>query len=265
MALDRVRFVADAASMLGAIHPDVPVAVLSDALTDALGNELVGLYAYGSAVSGGFDPGVSDIDLVAVTAHPATALDFEALDHVHREFVRRHAAWENRLEIVYIGSADLRGFRASEADLAVISPGEPFHLSGPVSDWLQNWYLVRETGVTLAGRTAADVVPPISHAEYLGAVASYARWLATQDLDTLSPGSLAYAVLSECRAICTIRTGQPCSKQEGAAWLRAHAPQHTWLLDRALGCRRSGGKIGFHDAPTRSAAARFVRSINERL
>ena len=145
MALDRVRFVADAASMLGAIHPDVPVAVLSDALTDALGNELVGLYAYGLAVSGGFDPGVSDIDLVAVTAHPATALDFEALDHVHREFVRRHAAWENRLEIVYIGSADLRGFRASEADLAVISPGEPFHLSGPVSDWLQNWYLVRET------------------------------------------------------------------------------------------------------------------------
>src|SRR3954469_25862374 len=36
-------------------------------LREALGPELRGLYVYGSFVSGGFDAGVSDLDLIAVT------------------------------------------------------------------------------------------------------------------------------------------------------------------------------------------------------
>ena len=242
------------------IHPDVPIDSLTGALTAAVADELVGLYAYGSAVSGEFDAGVSDIDLVAVTARDAANLDLDALDRVHRTFLADHPDWNDRLEVVYIGAATLRDFRTAGADLAVVSPGEPFHLSGPVRDWLQNWYLVRETGIALAGRAAADVVPEISENEYETAVAAYAGWLAAQDLDALSPGALAYVVLSECRALATVWTGRHCSKQEGAAWIASREPRRAALIEAALACRLSRDAFGFDDAETRGAAADFVRS-----
>ena len=52
-------------SALPSNTPDVLDAV-SDAIVDTVGPTLVGLYLYGSLVSGGFDPRVSDIDLIAV-------------------------------------------------------------------------------------------------------------------------------------------------------------------------------------------------------
>src|SRR4051794_2700296 len=92
-------------------HPGIPIEALTDALATALGSDLVGLYAHGSAVSGGFDPGVSDIDLVAVTVRMAADLDLQRLDRVHGAFVAAHPDWEDRLEIVYIGVETLRAFR----------------------------------------------------------------------------------------------------------------------------------------------------------
>ena len=41
----------------------------------SLGEDLVGVYHFGSAVSGGFDPALSDIDLVVITARPVDAID----------------------------------------------------------------------------------------------------------------------------------------------------------------------------------------------
>jgi hypothetical protein len=245
--------------MPGPIHPDAPNGPLAEALEAALGTGLVGLYAYGSAVSGGFDPGVSDLDTVAVTERDAVDLDLRALDRAHRAVIARRPDWRDRLEVVYIGANTLRAFRTSGADLAVVSPGEPLHLSGPVRDWLQNWYLVRETGITLSGRDAAQLVPQISLEEFLAAVASYAAWLASRDLEGLAPGALAYAVLSECRALCTVRTGRQCSKQEGALWVASREPRWAALIDAALACRLSGGAIGVADPETRAAAVEFVR------
>lgn len=45
--------------------PDV-LAAVRDAIVEASGSSLVGLYLHGSLVAGGFDEDLSDIDLVAV-------------------------------------------------------------------------------------------------------------------------------------------------------------------------------------------------------
>ena len=114
---------------------------------EVLGEGLVGIYVYGSYVSGGFDPGVSDLDLVAVTSGEVDGIDLPGLDLMHSDFVSRHPEWSDRIEVVYVGLAALRSFRTSSGPLAVISPGEPFHLRDErVVEWLQNWYLIRETG-----------------------------------------------------------------------------------------------------------------------
>jgi len=221
-------------------------------LRAVLGEDLVGLYLYGSAVSGGFEPGVSDLDLVAVTRQRVDALDLAGLDRVHRAVVERDPTWADRLEIVYVAQGTLAG-PIGDDPVAVISPGEPFHLSGPASDWLQNWYLVRETAVALVGPAAAPITP-ITRAEFLAAVRSYLEYLRGVD-------SLGYAVLSACRCARTLETGEPGSKLEGAAWARDRMPQWSWLIDAAIADRRSQGQGGFDDAETQSAARRFVDQV----
>jgi hypothetical protein len=224
-----------------------------------LGDDLLGLYLYGSAVSGGFDRDVSDIDLVAVTAREVGSIDLDGLTQLHGAFADRHAAWDDRIEVVYIGRATLESFRTSHGKLAVISPGEGFHLSdGPVADWLQNWYLLRETGVPLYGPQPATFIPPIQWAEYVDALRRYADWLRAQHRESATPGMLAYAILSLCRALRTVRQGAYCSKQEGAAWVREHMPDAALLIDEALATRRSRGQTGFADAPSRAAASRLI-------
>lgn len=223
---------------------------LAHDLRAVLGDGLVGLYLYGSAVSGGFDPGVSDVDLVAVTERMVEDLDLTELESVHRRVVERDPSWLDRLEIVYVARNTLAG-PIGQDPVAVISPGEPLHITGPASDWLQNWYLVRETGVTLEGPPPKDLIVPLAWTDYLVAVKAYLAYLRSSD-----PSS--YAVLSACRALHTIETGAPCTKQEGAAWVRKRLPEWAWLIDLALKDRRTRGQSGFDAGLTRVAARRFV-------
>lgn len=219
-------------------------------LYQALGPDLVGLYLYGSAVSGGFDPGVSDLDLLAITRRSVETLDLPILDGVHNRVIERDASWRDRLEVAYVAEATVAGTTGRDP-VAVISPGEPFHITRPASDWLQNWYLVRETGIALIGPPAKVIIRPISKEEFLAALRAYLRYVRGVD-------DLAYAVLTACRAVCTLNTGQPCSKQEGAAWARQRKPEWAWLIDAAVAARQSRGSESFQDGETRAAAKRFL-------
>jgi predicted nucleotidyltransferase len=235
---------------------------LAGAIEGVLGDDLVAIYLAGSAVTGGFDPDVSDLDLVVVTAGPADGSDLAGLELMHREFAHRHPAWSDRIEAVYVGRSTLELFRTSNERLAVISPGEPFHVRDEAAAlWLQNWYLIREVGVSLVGPPASEVVPPISWPEFVGAIAAYAIELANRIDGDLSPGALAYEVLTVCRASMTIRTDRHVSKREGAAWVSERWPESAGLIDAALRCRNSRGAVGFDHARTQSAARALVHRL----
>ena len=245
---------------------DELLAVLVSSIRAVLGDDLVGIYLYGSYVSGGFDPGVSDVDLVAVTARDADQIDLAGLERLHGDIVSLHPDWTDRVEVVYIGRSALRSFRTSAARLAVISPGEPFHLRDDrVVEWLQNWYLVRETGVVLFGPPAASLVPPITMSEFVAAAARYADQISHQSLVEATAGARAYAVLTICRALRTVETGTHGSKQEGADWARERMPEWGWLIDAALRCRLSGGAIGFDDERSRAGADEFIELVAARI
>jgi Nucleotidyltransferase domain. len=253
------------------MDPDdpVPEATLERLVTDlraVLRADLVGIYVYGSHVSGDFDPGVSDLDLVAVVAPQVEAIDLAGLGRMHRDFIGRHPAWDDRIEVVYIGQAALWSFRTSPGPLAVISPGEPFHLRDErVVAWLQNWYLVRETGVTLYGPDARVIIPPIAWTEFVAATVHYADEVRRRSFDEASLGALAYAVLTMCRAFRTVRTQTLGSKQEAAAWARAQMPEWAWLIDIALRCRLSRGATGLADERSRAGAIRFTGLVADQI
>jgi predicted nucleotidyltransferase len=237
-------------------------AVLEDLVASTrtvLGADLVAMYLYGSYVSGGFDPGVSDLDLVAVSSSEVEDLDLAGIEQMHRDIIGRYPEWDDRIEVVYIGRATLEAFRTSRGRLAVISPGEPFHVrDDPAAEWVQNWYLVRTTGIALHGPSAEAGVPHVSWPEFAAAATQYSTQLAGRSLRDASPGSVAYAVLTMSRAVMTVRTQTPASKQEGAAWTRRAFPHWAWLVDAALRCRLTRGTVGFADPKTRAAADEFI-------
>jgi hypothetical protein len=237
---------------------------LTSGISAGLGEGLVGLYLYGSSVSGGFEADVSDIDLLAVTSRDVSEIDFADLEAVHGHFVEQHPAWNDRLEIVYVGRRTLWSFRGG-GSLAVISPGEPLHIRDGAELYLQNWFLVRETGVTLRGLAPDAVIPAIGWNEFIEAIARYAAEVRGRSLAEASPGARAYAVLTMCRALCTILTHRPCSKREGAAWARERTPEWKWLIDAAVECWLSRGAIGFGDDETRAAAEELIRLLADEV
>ena len=92
------------------IAPDTEIYDLLSRLTDdirrSLDDSLVGLYVYGSLVTG----------------------DFDRLDEMHERFIVDHPAWEDRVEVAYVSVSALSGFKTETSDIAVVSPGEPFHV-----------------------------------------------------------------------------------------------------------------------------------------
>jgi Domain of unknown function (DUF4111)/Nucleotidyltransferase domain len=228
-------------------------------LQAALGDDLVATYVTGSAAAGDFDADVSDIDLVVVVAGAVSALDLPALDAAHRRFLSDNPAWKDRLDAVYVASSTLAAGGATDDQLAVTSHGSPFELTGPSSEWVQNWHQLRRSGVALVGRPAKEVVAPIRRSEFVGAVRRYLDYLAAQPLESEWLGGLGYAVLSTCRARYTIATGKEVSKPAAAGWLKDREPALAALIDEALAIRRASLKGPTASAGFREAAIRFVR------
>jgi predicted nucleotidyltransferase len=242
------------------------IQILASALTRTLGEDLVAIYLYGSYVSGGYDPGVSDLDLIAVTRIKADDLDLAKIGAMHDGLVAAHPEWDDRVEVVYISEQAVRQFRTSTERLAVISPGEPLHLrtERPV-EWLQNFYLARTTGRVLFGPPPDTLIPTIAWSEFVDASRRYARQLAAQDLDGARADLLAYSVLTLCRIEHAVEADSPATKEAAAIEAKERHPEFAWIIDEALRCRLARGSTGFDDDRSRSAATEFVRRVVEHL
>ena len=113
--------------------------------------KLVGLYLYGSLTTGDFDPESSDIDLLAATSSDVSDTEFDALRAMHLGFAQDNPVWDDRIDVQYLSVAALRTFRTQRSPIAIISTGEPFHMTEAGREWLLNWYVVRKEGVALFG------------------------------------------------------------------------------------------------------------------
>ena len=216
-------------------YPDVN-AVIADLLAGAraaLGSGMVAAYLYGSLVTGDFDANASDIDVLVATTTELDAPTLDALGALHDALARAHPVWAGRIEVAYASVAALRTYRTQATPIAVISPGEPFHVKEAGLDWLINWYAVREFGRTLAGPPPGALIAPIAHAEWLRAVQRQATaWRAWAARIENAP-SQGYAVLTLCRALYTLRTGEFGSKAQAARWAAAEYPQWAPLIAQA--------------------------------
>ncbi|HVC33772.1 MAG TPA: aminoglycoside adenylyltransferase domain-containing protein [Chloroflexota bacterium] len=233
-----------------------------------LGDKLSGLYLTGSLVTGDFDDDVSDIDLVAVTSTSLGPTEINALGAMHRAIAVAEKRWDNRIEVVYLTTDALRTYRTRTSTIAVTSPGEPFHTRDAGKDWLINWYVVREKGVTLFGPSPKTLIDPISPVELVQAVQDSARawrdWI--KETEPRHRNAQVYAILTMCRALNTFNTGGYLSKRQAALWAQQHLPAWASIIRRALvSWRDDWYRDDVDHGATLSETVRFVNAVVDQI
>jgi len=225
---------------------------------------LVGFYLYGSLTTGDFDPDSSDIDLLAVISSQITAPEFDALRAMHRDFARDNPEWEDRVDVVYLPVMSLRTFRSEKSPI-VISPGEPFHVreGETLRDWLQNWYVIRESGLALFGPPPKAIIPPITQDEFVDAVRRYATEVSERVRHERDRKSQSYAILTMCRALYVHRTGKEASKRQAALWAQQELPEWSRLIQDALAWRQAWREE--HIDHLNAETNRFVNFVSDQI
>ncbi|MEP6871868.1 MAG: aminoglycoside adenylyltransferase domain-containing protein [Anaerolineaceae bacterium] len=231
-----------------------------------LGRNLGGLYLFGSAAVGAFEPGVSDVDLLAVTIDSLSDAEFEGLHTMHDGLACDFPSWDDRIEAKYLSAAGLRTFRSVPARMAAISPGEPFTWEDAGAGRVMIWYDVQESDITLIGPPPSVFIDRISEAEFVecvrGHLDEWPQWIEELPCRT---GSQSYAVLTVCRAIYACRSRKQLSKTQAGRWAQQELPQWADLIETALDWRLAASGRVQYDVPDETLARvkAFVRFARE--
>jgi predicted nucleotidyltransferase len=224
-----------------------------------LNHKLVGVYLYGSLVWGDFDYESSDIDVLVVTSSAIDGKDFSNLQQMQHDLVATYPRWDDRIEIAYVSVAALQTFKSQVSEIAVISPGEPFHFKEAGKDWLINWYMVQEKGLTLFGPAPTTLIDAISQAEFIHAVQKQVQDWADWIYYMRQRKAQAYAILTMCRAFYAYKNATQVSKRQAARWAKQELPQWSALIENALLWRAAWRDEGVDHDATFPETLRFVQ------
>jgi hypothetical protein len=239
------------------------LAAYSAALRRALGDELRGIYLSGSVALGAYLPGSSDVDVAVLHRQDLTSGQREALSCLHRD-----------VSAAGLSAADLP--EASLLDVSFVplrlvgGDGEPslpcfregrFRASGGADVNAVLWHTLRRRGITVWGPPAHTLVPPVSAAALARDMDRNLDFLARRMPHYVQAGEATqvFGVLSLCRVLHTLRTGEIVSKLEAALWALGEIdPAWRPLVERAAWRYRRGerGKAG--DSLLRREAVAFA-------
>ena len=221
-------------------------ATLSDFFTanrDNLGEKLLGLYIYGSYMTGNFTIGTSDLDMTAVLADELNETDLRNLKAMHEQFAADHAYIAGRIECQYISKDALQTFRTVRHPMANISPGEPFHLIEGGPEWLSNWWMIRDHGRVLYGPPAKEVVPFINDEEFFDVIRSYVYEAREWGKNYTHLAGESYTILTMFRALYTLTHHTHVSKLDAMEWAKEAYPQYAQMIDKAIYWREHHAEV----------------------
>lgn len=185
------------------------------------------LFVAGSLATGDYVPGVSDLDLVALTGGPAPEASLAAV----------HAGIDPALQLgcVYVDANRL-------ADLAAEHPTWTHgRMVQRILSGVTRAELVRH-GYAVFGRPPAEVLPPMSDDDLRAAaraeLTGYWAWAARRPKMFLNPVMVDLGLTGMARGRHTLRTGELLTKS--AAIEQAAAPP--WLIEQ-LRERRQGSPV----------------------
>ncbi len=185
---------------------------------ELLKHNLVGIYAWGSLTYKEFDENCSDADLIVVTKRVVDDQEFAALRDWFKEASKRNP-WTHRLDVRFVIDNE---FLDKTSQCCGFYFGE-FARHGSDGNPII-WLNIRESGITLWGKQAKQIVPEISDRcinDALLLELDYLKQELAKNAGDRSDKAFrhnAYAVLTVCRILYTARHGVLVSKAEAHSW-----------------------------------------------
>jgi Aminoglycoside adenylyltransferase, C-terminal domain/Nucleotidyltransferase domain len=209
---------------------------LAAVLARALGDDLVGVYFVGSVALGGYVPGESDIDIVAVTEAALTAPQRTS---IASDVVELSASCPSRGVEFTLYRREVAGSPPVGADFEVNANGGPrmatvVHLDARAESGF--WYaldraIAHRSGLAITGSPAHQVFIDVPRGTLLEAMHESMTWHRAHERATL------YSVLNACRAWRFAADDVLGSKLDGATWARERWPDPV-VIDAAVALRR---------------------------
>ncbi|NLO39885.1 MAG: DUF4111 domain-containing protein [Ruminiclostridium sp.] len=226
------------------------------------GDKMEGFYLYGSLIWGDFDIDSSDIDTLCALTTEVKPEEIEHLRMMHEEIANESPLWRDRIEVHYASLEGLKNFRKFSSKMGNISPGEPLHIIDAGIDWLDEWYCVQEYAVTLFGIDKSEVIPHIEKSEFIQTICGYAQSFRERiQASKHCRYSQAYAILTVCRALYTLRNEEQASKLTAARWAINFLPEYRNIISDALIWRHERNASVQNPFETYVLAEKFVNDI----
>ncbi len=208
-------------------------------LQEIFAEGLLGLYLYGSLITGDFDRAVSDIDLLSVVDREMDESRYDAVQRLHDRLALDYPAWAGRIEVQYWSRETIQCFLHEPRQLAVISPGEPFHRKEADPEYQLNLWIVREQSQTVFGAPPETLIDEIPPAVYRSILHEHINYYVEHIRDETGKRWQSYVRLTLCRALYSLQFGVQASKRQSAQWVVEQWSDWTAVVEDALAWRSS--------------------------
>ena len=208
---------------------------------EVLGRDFLGAYLQGSFAVGDFDRH-SDVDFIIVILDELSSEQVVALQAMHRSIFDLACAWAQHLEGSYFPRDVLRRPPEPTQQLWYLDNGSRELVRSEHCNTLVVRWQVREHGIVLAGPPPATLVDPVPESalrrEIYAVIHDWGGEILADPEHYNNRFYQGFIVLSYCRMLHSLYTGEVRSKRRGAEWAIANLdPAWAGLIDRSWATR----------------------------
>ena len=220
------------------LYPEIDTILteLIKKIDNVIGDNLLGIYLFGSLTYGDFDPGRSDIDLITLVNQQLNAFQIEKCHELHLYIEKRNPKWLHRIENSFTPTSMLSNIQPPNDPRPYYNDGEIWQAQYG-NEWIINLYLLDKYGITLFGRNIHNIINNINIKDVQQACVKdlFKEWEPKlQDPKCLDNHHYqSYLVLNLCRILYTVQKADAKSKKVSADWVKTQYPQWTNLINTA--------------------------------
>ena len=211
----------------------------------------------------------SDVDFVVVLERESSEQEVASLQELHERIYNMNSRWAKHLEGSYFPQEILGQPPGPGDTLWYLDNGSSHLIRSDHCNTLLVRYIVREQGVTLTGVPAETLIDPVPaealRAEIYATMKTWGQEILNDPESINNRFCQAFAVLSYCRMLHDLHSGQAGSKLAGAEWIiyRGLAQEWDGLIERSWARRSNPANwVGLPADPSDLAATlTFINHI----
>jgi predicted nucleotidyltransferase len=239
-------------------------------LEKTLKDKLVGIYLQGSFALGDFDEH-SDVDFIVVLDSELSSPEVDALQGIHGDIHGLGPEWAKHLEGSYFPLDVLKNPDRAGEKLWYLDHGASSLIRSNHCNTLLVRWIVRESGVRLAGPPPVDFLEPVCaeslRREIYDVLVSWGEEILDDPDRWNNRFYQGFIVLNYARMLHDLHRGRPGTKREGAEWAKQRLdPRWSDLIDRAWSTRSDPARQVREpaDVDEYQATLAFLRRVMEK-